>query len=69
MNATAQRKGAASSAGSAQSREPGPARQTMKAIAQDHYGSQDVLELRDIDKPVVGDDEVLVRVHAAWGWP
>lgn len=37
----------------------------MKAIAQDRYGSADVLELRDVDKPVVGDDDVLVRVHAA----
>jgi NADPH:quinone reductase-like Zn-dependent oxidoreductase len=37
----------------------------MKAIVQDTYGSPDVLELRDVDKPVVGDDEVLVQVHAA----
>jgi NADPH:quinone reductase-like Zn-dependent oxidoreductase len=37
----------------------------MKAILQDKYGSLDLLELRDIDKPVVSDDEVLVRVHAA----
>src|ERR671920_825122 len=38
----------------------------MKAIIQDKYGSPaDVLELRDIDEPVVNDDEVLVRVHAA----
>jgi NADPH:quinone reductase-like Zn-dependent oxidoreductase len=38
----------------------------MKAIVQEKYGSPlDVLELRDIDKPVVKDDEVLVRVHAA----
>ena len=38
----------------------------MKAIVQDEYGSRDdVLELQDIDKPVVGDGEVLVRVHAA----
>ncbi len=36
----------------------------MKAIVLDEYGSPDVLELREIDKPVVGDDEVLVRVHA-----
>ncbi len=36
----------------------------MKAIVQDTYGSPDVLELRDIDKPVVEDDEVLVRVRA-----
>ena len=32
---------------------------------QSEYGSPDVLELTDIDKPVVKDDEVLVRVHAA----
>jgi NADPH:quinone reductase-like Zn-dependent oxidoreductase len=37
----------------------------MKAIVQDTYGSPDVLQLREIDKPVVGDDNVLVRVHAA----
>jgi NADPH:quinone reductase-like Zn-dependent oxidoreductase len=37
----------------------------MKAIVQDTYGSADVLELRDIDKPEIADDEVLVRVHAA----
>ena len=37
----------------------------MKAITQDEYGSADVLELRDIDKPEIGADEVLVRVHAA----
>jgi NADPH:quinone reductase-like Zn-dependent oxidoreductase len=37
----------------------------MKAIVQDTYGPPDVLQLRDIDMPVVGDDEVLVRVHAA----
>jgi NADPH:quinone reductase-like Zn-dependent oxidoreductase len=37
----------------------------MKAVVQDTYGSPDVLELREIDKPVVGDDEVLVGVRAA----
>jgi NADPH:quinone reductase-like Zn-dependent oxidoreductase len=37
----------------------------MKAIVQARYGSPDVLELKEIDKPVVGDDEALVRVHAA----
>jgi NADPH:quinone reductase-like Zn-dependent oxidoreductase len=37
----------------------------MKAIAQDSYGSTDVLELRELDKPEAADDEVLVRVHAA----
>jgi len=37
----------------------------MQAIVQDTYGSADVLEARDIDKPEIADDEVLVRVHAA----
>jgi NADPH:quinone reductase-like Zn-dependent oxidoreductase len=37
----------------------------MKAIVQERYGSPDDLELREVDKPVVGDDEVLVRVRAA----
>ena len=37
----------------------------MKAIVYHEYCSPDVLELREIDKPVVGDDEVLVRVRAA----
>ena len=36
----------------------------MKAIVQERYGSPDVLELREIDRPTVGDDEVLIRVHA-----
>ncbi len=37
----------------------------MKAIVQVRYGPPDVLELKDVDKPLPGDDEVLVRVHAA----
>ncbi|MDO8307197.1 MAG: NAD(P)-dependent alcohol dehydrogenase [Actinomycetota bacterium] len=37
----------------------------MKAIVQDHYGSTDVLELGDIDRPAIADDQVRVRVHAA----
>src|SRR4051794_39957276 len=37
----------------------------MRAIVQDKYGSPDVLQLRDVDKPVVKDDEALVRVRAA----
>jgi NADPH:quinone reductase-like Zn-dependent oxidoreductase len=37
----------------------------MQAITQDNYGSQEVLQLADVDMPVIGDDEVLVRVHAA----
>ena len=37
----------------------------MKAIVQDRYGTADVLELEDIDEPVIGDDDVLLRVQAA----
>jgi NADPH:quinone reductase-like Zn-dependent oxidoreductase len=37
----------------------------MKAIVQDRYGSADVLQLRDVDRPVPGDGQVLLRVHAA----
>ena len=36
----------------------------MKAIVRDSYGSPDVLELTEIDKPEPADDEVLLRVHA-----
>jgi NADPH:quinone reductase-like Zn-dependent oxidoreductase len=37
----------------------------MKAMMYYAYGSPDVLELREIEKPVVKEDDVLVRVHAA----
>ena len=37
----------------------------MQAIVQDRFGKPDVLELREVDQPDVGDDEVLVRVRAA----
>ena len=37
----------------------------MQAIVQDTYGSPEVLRLRNIDKPEIRADEVLVRVHAA----
>ena len=37
----------------------------MKAIAYEEYGSPDVLELKDVRKPNVEDDRVLVRVRAA----
>jgi NADPH:quinone reductase-like Zn-dependent oxidoreductase len=39
--------------------------QRMKAIVQDTYGSMDVLQLREIDRPVPTDNEVLVQVWAA----
>jgi len=39
----------------------------MTAIVQDRYGTspEDVLRLAQVDRPTVGDDEVLVRVRAA----
>jgi len=37
----------------------------MKAIVQDSYGTADVLELEDIDTPVAGGGDVLLRVQAA----
>jgi NADPH:quinone reductase-like Zn-dependent oxidoreductase len=38
---------------------------TMQAITQDQYGSPDVLRLQEVDKPEVGDDDVLISVRAA----
>ncbi len=38
---------------------------TMMAIVQHRYGGPHVLEYTQVAKPVVGDDDVLVRVHAA----
>src|SRR5918995_4489842 len=37
----------------------------MKAIVQEEYGPPDVLQPKEIDKPAVGDHDVLVRVQAA----
>jgi NADPH:quinone reductase-like Zn-dependent oxidoreductase len=37
----------------------------VKAIVQTGYGRSDVLRFRDLAQPMVGDDEVLVRVHAS----
>ncbi len=37
----------------------------MKAIVYTHFGPADVLQLKDVEKPVPKADEVLIRVHAA----
>jgi len=39
--------------------------QKMKAVVRDAYGSVDVLRLGEVDRPVAGESEVLVRAHAA----
>jgi NADPH:quinone reductase-like Zn-dependent oxidoreductase len=37
---------------------------TMQAVVQDRYGPAGVLQLADISRPEINDDEVLLRVHA-----
>jgi NADPH:quinone reductase-like Zn-dependent oxidoreductase len=44
----------------------------MKAIVFQQYGSPDFLELKEAEQPTPGDNEVLIKVHAAaineWDW-
>ena len=37
----------------------------MKAIVYQNFGSPDVLKCQEIEKPLQGDDEVLIKVRAA----
>ncbi len=44
----------------------------MKGVVYTKYGSPDVLQLKEVEKPVPRDDEILIKVHAAsinsWDW-
>ncbi|HLO58531.1 MAG TPA: NAD(P)-dependent alcohol dehydrogenase [Bacteroidales bacterium] len=44
----------------------------MKAVVLEKYGSPEFLKIKEVEKPVPGEDEVLIKVHAAalndWDW-
>jgi len=45
--------------------EPSAQGSTMTAVVQHRYGAADVLAVEDIGTPAIGDDDVLIRMHAA----
>jgi len=55
----------AQTAGGRSGHDVGGSHQKMKAIVQDIYGPPDVLQLKEVDKPLITDDEALVRVRAS----
>ena len=63
MNATGTNVGPGTSTANANGIEA--ATTAMRAILQTEFGSADVLRLEEIDRPTIGDHEVLVQVRAA----
>jgi len=41
------------------------AKSTMKAVVYEKFGSPDVLEYREVGKPTVMEDDILVKIHAS----
>ena len=37
----------------------------MRAVVHEKYGSPDVLEVKEVQKPIPNDDQVLIKVQAA----
>ena len=37
----------------------------MKAVVYEKFGSPDVLEYKEVDKPIVNEDDILVKIHAS----
>ncbi len=44
----------------------------MKGVVYTKYGSPDVLQLQEVEKPIPKDDKIFIKVHAAainsWDW-